>query len=121
MYRRSYAPIHEVPSPSRFCFLGRICTVSKIRGDIYTRRPTLFSPAMAVSKICFRVMTPTISRHRTRGAHTLYFVPVCAPRNTGVFHTHGQGCHTGCPEAFWRAYRAGGLVHYALYKPGGVP
>jgi hypothetical protein len=36
----------------------------------------------------------------------------------------GQGCHTGRPEAFWRANRAGGraggLVHYALYEPGGV-
>jgi hypothetical protein len=39
-----------------------------------------------------------------------------------------QGCHTGCPEAFWRAYRAGrrasgqvgGPIHYALYEPGGV-
>jgi hypothetical protein len=28
-----------------------------------------------------------------------------------------QGCHTGRPEAFWRA---GGPVHYALYEPGGV-
>jgi hypothetical protein len=32
----------------------------------------------------------------------------------------GQGCHTGRPEAFWRANRAGGPVHYALYEPGGV-
>jgi hypothetical protein len=32
-----------------------------------------------------------------------------------------QGCHTGRPEAFWRAGgRAGGPVHYALYEPGGV-
>jgi hypothetical protein len=31
-----------------------------------------------------------------------------------------QGCHTGRPEAFWRANRAGGPVHYALYEPGGV-
>jgi hypothetical protein len=31
-----------------------------------------------------------------------------------------QGCHTGRPEAFWRANRAGGPVHYALYEPGRV-
>jgi hypothetical protein len=39
-------------------------------------------------------------------------------------HVQDQGCHTGHPEAFWRAYRAGGRaggpVHYALYKPSGV-
>jgi hypothetical protein len=42
--------------------------------------------------------------------------------NTLRFRTtkESQGCHTGRPEAFWRANRAGGPVHYALYEPGGV-
>jgi hypothetical protein len=31
-----------------------------------------------------------------------------------------QGCYTGRVEAFWRANRAGGPIHYALYEPGGV-
>jgi hypothetical protein len=42
----------------------------------------------------------------------------------GASSSHAQGCHTGRPEAFWRANqaggRAGGPVHYALYEPGGV-
>jgi hypothetical protein len=35
-------------------------------------------------------------------------------------HDKCQGYHTGRPEAFWRAHRAGGPIHYALYEPGGV-
>jgi hypothetical protein len=34
--------------------------------------------------------------------------------------TRNQGCHTGRPKAFWRAYQVGGLVHYALYELGEV-
>jgi hypothetical protein len=75
---------------TRYCLPGHVCTVLKIRGDICTRRPALFSPAMAVSKICFPAMTPIVSRHRTHGADTLCFVAVCAPKNIGVFHTHGR-------------------------------
>jgi hypothetical protein len=33
---------------------------------------------------------------------------------------HQQGCHTECPEAFWRAYQAGSPIHYALYELGKV-
>jgi hypothetical protein len=57
------------------------------RGDIYTRCPTLFTPAVAVSKISFLAMTPSVSRQCNRRAYTLCFVDICAPRNTGVFHT----------------------------------
>jgi hypothetical protein len=46
---------------TRFCLPSHMCTVSKIRGDMCTRCPALFTPAMAVSKICFPAMTPTIS------------------------------------------------------------
>jgi hypothetical protein len=81
---------------TRFYLPSRICNVSKIRGDICTRRLALFSPTMAVSKICFCAMTPTISRHRIHGAHTLYFVPVSAPWNTGVFYTHGRKQRSSC-------------------------
>jgi hypothetical protein len=81
---------------TRFYLPGRICTVSKIRGDIYIRRPALFSPAMAVSKIYFHAITPTVWQHRTHGAHTLCFVPICAPRNTRVFHTHGRKQRSPC-------------------------
>jgi hypothetical protein len=81
---------------TRFCLPGHICAVLKIRGDICTHRPALFSPAMAVSKICFCTMTPTISRHRTPGAHILCFVPVCAPRNTRVLYTYGRKQRSPC-------------------------